>query len=273
MRLAIALATRGRPEILRKTLERTLPNLAEADTRIVVIADADDASMAGFHYADPRVIVSIAPREDSLGGKFNRALRIASADVYMVMVDYAPHITAGFDKRIVEAAKLFPDGIGVVYNHMANLSFPLLNAVTGRWAELAGGIYPEYFPYWFVDHWLDDLARMTDRIACADVHVDVAARPGTQDMREPGFWAVFYDSLMLERRRVAEQLIDAMAEPAWRKAVLRSRMHLVDERSRMLNNLVRGFVGTDTTTDERYARIKARALGKLTEIAAQLEAA
>lgn len=273
MSLAIGLATRGRPELLRRTLEMTLPNVGDESTRLAVLADDDDETMRGFEFDDPRVMLNVAPREDALGEKFNRVLRIAPADVYMVMVDYAPHVTPGFDKRICASAGLFPDGIGVVYSHLANLSFPLLNAVTARWAEITGGIYPGYFPYWFTDHWLDDLARMTDRIACADVHVDVIKRPGTQGMREPGFWAVFYDSLMFERRKIAERIIDSLEEPVWRKAVMRSRMHLVDERSRILNNIVRGIPGTDTTTDERYLRAKARAMVKLKEIAAELEAA
>lgn len=273
MRLTIALATRGRHEMLAWTINRTMENIGLDDTRLVILADEDDHPTNGLTVRDERVVVSVAPREESLGGKYNRALRLAPADVYMAMVDYAPHVTPGFDAAVLEAARLFPDGIGVIYNHMANLSFPSLNAVTARWAEMTGGIYPEIFPYWFVDHWLDDLARMTDRMACADVRVDVSNRPGTQEQREPTFWGTVFDSLALERRRMANLIIDAMDEPQWRKAVLRSRMHLVEERSRLINTIVRSMSASEESSDPRYQRIRARALETVRQSAAQFEAA
>lgn len=273
MSLTIALATRGRHERLAWTINRTLDCIGRDDTRLVVLVDEDDHPTNGLTVRDERVLVSVAPREDTLGGKYNRALKLAPANVYMAMVDYAPHVTPGFDQLILDAAALFPDGIGVVYNHMANLSFPSLNAVTARWAELTGGLYPEVFPYWFVDHWLDDLARMTDRIACAEVAVDVSQRPGTQEQREPAFWAIVFDALALERRRIANLIIDAMDEPEWRKRVLRSRMHLVEERSRLVNTIVRNMSASEESTDPRYQRIRANALETVKQFAAQVEAA
>lgn len=265
MHLTIALATRGRPELLRQTLNKTLRNIHQRTTKLVVLSDYDDETMARFGVDDLRVSVSREVREDSLGEKFNRAIKIAPADVYTYMVDYAPHVTPGFDTKILEAAKLFPDGIGCVYGHMANMSFPYMQAVTQKWVDLAGGMFPGYFPYWFVDHWLDDLARMTDRYAACDVQVDVSARPGTQEHREPGFWGTFYDAMRSERHDQANRIIDAMDEPEWRKAVLRSRFHLIDERSMMINSICRAMPATDPTTDARYERIKARAIAKLRE--------
>jgi hypothetical protein len=54
------------------------------------------------------------------------------------MVDYVAFVTPGFDERVLEAAEVFPDGIGVVYNHLANLSFPFMNAVTKGYVEKPG---------------------------------------------------------------------------------------------------------------------------------------
>jgi hypothetical protein len=263
MRLTIALATRGRPELLKETLARTSPMIERDDTMIVVLADADDEAMRHFYWFGSNVAVSFAPREDSFGEKFNRAIKVCPADVYAVMVDYAPCVTQDFDTKILGAASLFKDGIGVVTGHLANYAFPQLQAVTAKWADLTGGIYPGYFPYWFVDHWVDDLARMTDRYAACDVWFDAAKRPGTQDQREPGFWATFYDAMRAERHKQADRIIDALDEPDWRKAMMRSRFHLVDERSVMINDACRRTEGTDKTTDERYERIKAKAMAKL----------
>lgn len=264
--LAIGLATRGRPEILRDTIARTLEHISRSDTRLIVLADDDDETMRGFVFKDLGVEINRAPREDSLGAKYNRLLRIEQADVYMTMVDYAPHVTNAFDQKILDAALLFPDGIGVIYNHMANLSFPSLNAVTDGFVKRLGYIYPEYFPYWFIDHWLDDIARMTGRIAVADVHADVRKRPGTMEQREPMLWAALFDALTYERRNDAFKLIDALCDPEWRKKLLKNAAPLVEERSQLLNRGVRQIKGTDTSTSAGYERIKARALNRMQEI-------
>lgn len=265
MKLTIALATRGRPEILSDTITKTLANIRLPDTRLLVCCDHDDPETieAAGKLTDERVTVSVKEREDSLGEKYNRALTIAPADVYLVMVDYAPHMTPGFDKRICDAAALFPDGIGVVYDHMANLSFPTINAVTHGLAERMGGIYPPYFPYWFVDHWLDDIAKMTGRIAAVDLKVDTSKRPGTMDRREPDFWCSLFDAGTLVRRKIATDIILSpdFQEPTWRKNMLLSAIHLHEERSLMLNNHVRqAKLGDGPPADDRYNRIKARAV-------------
>lgn len=273
--LTVALATRGRPEMVRATLNRTLQNVYGEKTKIVVLVDDDDKTMLGFTHEDPRVIVSIAPREDSLGEKYNRAIHVSPAEVYLAMVDYAPHVTQGFDKKILEAA-VFPDGIGVVYNHMENLSFPQINAVTHRFCSLMGTpqkpmMYPAYFPYWFVDHWLDDIARMTGRITCADIRIDTSKRPGTMEQREPKFWALLFDMLILERREIAKRVLDAMFEMPFRKWMQERSFCLVEERSLMLNQIVRGMAGSDQSTDERYQRIRANAVVRMQEEMPRIE--
>ncbi len=272
MRLTIALATRGRPELLKKTLERTMPNIQHPGTRMVVLADLDDEQMDGFAFDG--VSISRGVRPDSVGEKFNRVLQIARADVYMVMVDYVAYVTPGFDRKILEAASVFPDRIGVVYNHMANLSFPFMNAVTDGYVEKTGGIYPEHFPYWFVDHWLDDIARMIGRVAFADVQVQAhSGKPTTQGHREPAFWATLYDALTLDRRRIARSIIDSedFQEPEWRKKLLREHYPLIEERSAILNNMVKDMAAYDKTTDARYERIRAKAVSTIKRCISDME--
>lgn len=274
MSLTIALATRGRPELLRKTLGRTLPNIKRPDTRVAILADADDTSTVEMSRGDwGEIVWSIEEREDSVGAKFNRVLKIAPAQVYMVMVDYVAYVTPGFDQKILDAAELFPDGIGVVYNHMANLSFPFMNAVTSGYVDKTGGIYQEYFPYWFVDHWLDDIARMIGRISYADVEVKMDVKPPTQGHREPAFWATLYDALTLERRRIARGIIDSpdFLETEWRKKILREHHPLIEERSAMLNNMVKTMAAMDKTTDERYERIRGRAVETMKRCMVEME--
>lgn len=267
MILTAVLATRGRPELLQRTVDITVTNMSLQSTRLVVMVDEDDTeTLERFAVKDHRVQVEVRPRPDSLGEKFNMGCEAAPADVYLAMVDYAPHVTPGFDALILKAASVFPDGIGVVYNHLANLSFPQINAVTHRLTELMGGMYPEWFPYWFVDHWLDDVARTIDRIAVADVWVDVSKRPGTQGMREPAFWATLYDALRYERHEVCEKIIAEMDEPEWRKTLLRQNHVMVDERAQMLNSEVRQMPAKETDTTPGYMRLREKGARRMLEI-------
>lgn len=278
MKLSIILAARGRPLLLASTLAQTLSNIRIASTRLVVALDEDDElTIAAARQFEPQVTLSIEPREDTVGAKWNRVLRIAPADVYLTMVDHAAHLTPGFDQKVIEAAAVFPDGIGVVYNHLANLTFSEINGVTAGLVTMMGGkIYPELFPYWFVDHWLDDIARIIGRIAFADVWQTPANKPMTQEMREPAFWGTFYDALAPMRREIAQRVIrsDEFEEPGWRKTLLLSHHPFIEERSVMVNNRVRGLSGNKTLdlTEPRYVRVKQQAVSILREML-QAEAA
>jgi hypothetical protein len=290
MKLAIALATRGRPELLKATVEKTLANVGDSRTRLWVLMDADDPCLAALNDPATQLVsggvgLNIAAREDTLGGKFNRILKLEpDADVYLAMVDYAPHVTPRFDVKILEAASHFPDGIGVVYGaRMANLSFPQINAVTRKLCEKMSYMYPPYWTYWFIDHWLDDIARMIDRIALADVVVDDSARPGTMDRRDPVFWSTLYDALKTERWRLARYIIQSpdFQEPEWRKGLLlsgNSIWSLIDQRSYMVNNSVRGNAATWAANnppepyDERYGRARNAGIGMLRYALAEMEA-
>jgi hypothetical protein len=264
MKLALTLATRNRPQLLKMTVDKTLANMAREDTILFVAIDADDtatiAEVMNWE-AHPQLTLSIKEREDTVAEKWNRVLADEPADAYLVMTDYAPLATKGFDQIILDAVALFPDGIGVVCNDLANLSFPKGQVVTSKLAELMGYIYPPYFPYWFVDHWLDDIAKMTGRMVYADFRVDVSARPGTMEMREPGYWATVYDALVSVRHEQANAIIAALQEPFWRKQVLRRNFTLIDQRSTMINSIVRNQVpGNVFSTDERYKRIKEKSV-------------
>lgn len=281
MTLSILLTARSRPELLRWTVETTVPNIAESGTRLIIAVDDDDTpetigmarALEGEYAA---VQSSVLPREDTLGAKVNRVLTVAPADVYLHMVDYRPHLTPSFDTKILEAASLFPDGIGVVYSHMANLSFPEINAVTAGLVKRMGYFYPPYFPYWFVDHWLDDIARLIGRIAVADVLTDGSRRPGTGDRRDTAWWATFYDAGVIHRRKMAHAIInsDEFQEPQWRKDLLLRHHPLIEERSKMVNDSARAIHWPipPEKPDDRYRRAKSAAQTLLREWIPELEA-
>jgi hypothetical protein len=271
MKLTIEIATRGRPELLLDTVRTFRDNITEPDTTILICADRDDHETVEALYRediedDPHIKVSVKPREETRGLKYQRALTEAPADVYLVGVDHTPIRTKGFDRLILERAAQFPDGIGVVCTPMANASFPFLQAPTTRLVELMGYVQPPHFPFWFIDHWLDDIARMIGRYAMVDVKVNSNKHPGkTIGLRDVAFWASYFDLLAGERRRQANLIIDKMDEPEWRKAMLRGNFPMVEYRSRWVNDIVRQNAEaleegrSDKSVDENYARVLERA--------------
>ena len=271
MRLVISLATRGRPERVIDTVTKSVANWTDPNTLMVVQTDADDPASTDIVLnanLGNQVKVCSRERPDSIAEKWNRSLEF-DGDVYLVAADDDPYIIKGYDTKILEAAKRFPDGIGMVYGHLANLSFSGAVAPTRKLCELMGNkIFPEYFPYWFVDHWTDDVARIIGRLSFANIRTD-QSKPGvTQEMREPGWWATWFDAAYLMRRKQAHDIINnpEFQGEEWHKNLLLTHHPLIEVRSRMINQNVRQQNAQlvqwsgNLTPDARYMRIKQRAI-------------
>lgn len=276
--LTIIMLCRGHPEAMVRSCEETLARIELDKTRLVVAVDDDDAPVIEALPRLPAAVVrDVRPREDALGAKYNRCLD-HRADVYLPLNDFCWHSTPGFDRRILNAASLFPDGIGAVYNAKNCLAFSPVQAVTHGFVDKLGGkLYPEFFPYWFSDHWLDDIAQMIDRIAFADVTVETwTAKPQTRERRELVFWATFFMAGHVKRRHIAQAIINDpdFQEPAWRKLMLVSRFPLIEYASQYFNqdmiNHAPGWGEAQGPGGERYDRLKAQAIGLLNEWAPEV---
>lgn len=277
MKLVITLATRGRPEKLIDTIKRSTVNLVLPNTVFMVHLDDDDKAVleaVGKAELDKRVVFTVKPREDTIAAKWNRALN-EPADLYLVAADDDPYITPGYDAKFLDAAIRFPDGIGMVYGHMANASFSCAVCPTAKFAEKLGHIFPELFPYWFVDHWTDDIAKLIGRISFADVRTDQSDVGKTQEMREPGWWATWFDAAYLMRRKIARQIIDSpdFQTPDWQKEILRNHSPLIEYRSKWINSGVRSrdaeyrlWSGLDGTVDDRYLRLRDKAVAMIPQL-------
>lgn len=278
MKLVISLATRGRPDLVVDTIRKSVKNWTNPETVMQVQLDHDDPVPYDYlvkQKIHERVLINVRQREDTIAAKWNRAMLIP-ADVYTVAADDDPYVTPGYDDRILEAARRFPDGIGMVYGNMANLSFTGSLSMTSKLARMLGYIQPEYFPYWFCDHWTDDVVKIMGRSTYADFRTDQAKAGATQEMREPDFWATFFDACYLKRRREAKRIMDSpefMGEQ-WQKDLIYSNHPLIEQRSRTLNSFVRQqskqlSAASPASMDlkgERYVRLKKKALDMLPEL-------
>ncbi len=166
----------------------------------------------------------------------------------------------------------------MVYGHLANLSFSGSVAPTAGLCKKMGYIQPEYFPYWFCDHWTDDICRMIGRISVADIRTDQSRAGRTQEMREPSWWATFFDACYLMRRRQARAIIDSadFAGEEWHKELLRTHHPLIEQRSRGINQGVRTdrniqSMASSDLKDARYLRVKENATAMLVRVLADPE--
>jgi hypothetical protein len=277
MKLAISLATRGRAQRLVDNVRISVGNWTDPNTVMWIMADHDDShthyALAGFH---ERVKTSVQKREDTVAEKWNRIVRLEpDADLYVVDADDTAFITPGYDSKLLDAAKRFPDGIGLVYGHMANASFTGIEAPTRGFVEKFGGIFPEYFPYWFVDHWVDDVAKIIDRISFADVRTDQSNVGFTQEMREPEWWGTWFDAAYIFRRKQAHKIINSpdFKEPKWRKEILLTHHPIIEYKSKCINENLRvnkahfsQFTQRNSLQDERYWRVKKKAIEMLPQL-------
>lgn len=289
MNLTVNIATRGRPEILRKTLEVTLPNVSRDDTTVMVAVDDDDQPTIDMFKSTPfcrKVLVSIKKREDSRGEKYDRALTEAPADLYLPAVDHAPIVTPGFDQALLDKAALFPDGIGCIRTPFINRGTfpPALQAVTAKLVDKLGYIYNPEYPFWFIDHELHDFARLIGRYFLANISVAAGVmRPGTTwRLRDVAFWATYYDMMALERRAKARAIIlgKDFLTPDWIKKDLIDNFEGIENEARLINDGVRRNAasierdrGDPNPPDEGYLRAKERAEAKLSAFLNQLKAA
>jgi hypothetical protein len=290
MRLTFIVATRGRPDKFGPTIANTLTKLRDPGSRILLCADADDQPTLDRLYdlpKDDRVVISVKDREDSRGEKYDRALTVAPADLYIPGHDCQAIETEGFDRLFIDRAKLFPDGIGVVRSPFVFRGTfpPAVQCLTAKFVEKVGYIYNHDYPFWFIDHEVHDLARMICRYFSVDVSVpaDGPSRPAnTIRMRDVAFWATYYDLMALERRNKARAIINGsdFLTPEWLKEELRVSYRWIEDDARQINENVRQNAaviearrGSDSPPDEGYLRAKARAEQKLSAFLQGLKAA
>jgi hypothetical protein len=273
MSLTFNIGARGRPDKLLETVRLSLENASRPDTVFLICLDDDDETMLprlGDFPKDERIRLSVKKREDSRGEKYDRCLKEAPADIYLLGTDHSILMTPGWDQIILDASVLFPDGIGVVnVGGMNNASFPKLQAITSKLVDLIGFTYNYDYPFWFIDHELDDIARMIGRFVFADVEVDtVRLRTGnrTQRCRDLKFWSMYYFVFAHWRRELANKIINSpdYIAPDWQKKMLSTWFPVVEARSQLINQEVfrdaegiqRDCGAGDTPPDPGYIRLK-----------------
>ena len=269
-KVVVSLPTRGRPEKLLDTLRINCQCFTRPNTTIFVSVDDDDKptiEALGKADLDKRVVVDVRVREDTLGAKWNRALSVPG-DVYYMAADDDPTITINADEHVLNSARFFPDGIGFTFGHLVNHTMCSAFGTTAKVIEILGYWCPEYFQFWFTDHWINEIAYMIDRVAFCPVITDQNKYGKTQELRESHWWSAWFD--MAHGMRV----VDAMKiinHPQFgttlrQREILVNNLPLSYDRSFWINKVVRDSRdllekwSPLPLDDERYLRVKQRAI-------------
>jgi hypothetical protein len=234
-----------------------------------------------FQYHPERVIFSIAPREDSLGEKYNRiqskAATLSPTDLYVLWADDMTMPDKGWDARLAEAAEKLPDQCGIVlFGNIPGVLQPGI-AMTQKFIDAQGFFNVPYFPYWWGETWPMEIATMSGRYVHADVHVEMLTemKGKSRGVREITFWAEFFDRLRPSRIEVAKKIIASGSEPLLRKRELLSAIPSVAQSWEHSNSVLRDPVRAaelerhysfDAPADERYMRLKAKAEKMMEEL-------
>lgn len=266
MKVTVCIASRGKADGLVEKVEEILAACTLPDTRVSIAFDEDDE--AGIvHFDNPRVVWSVAARADDLGSAFNRCARQCPADLYVCGDDDRSYGPIGWDSLAAEAASKLPAGIGMVAEERADKNaLPDFLAVTEKMASVLGYLMPTHFPFWFIDTWLDEVARMAGCMVRAPITVSM--RPeGTRGMRDLAWWAEFFDRTRPLRHAEASDLLDEItggtAPPSaiW-SAVMQHDGMLLARNANLRNSATAASIearGYDAVADERYKRTRQRA--------------
>ena len=217
MKIVLTIATRGRPKLLTRTVRETLKNIALEETRVVIAVDDDDKETieAAESLADDnRVIVSVGKRENTLGGKYNRAHAASGGgDIFINGVDDVSLNEWRWDAKVTKAFNdhFAADGYGLVFIGKPSYQscLPAMIGVSQKMIDRNDGKFmPDVFPFWWHDtHWFD-ISQLTGRVIwidCGIAHYEGA--PKTTRLRDVAFWATLFDLMRGLRVLTAIEII------------------------------------------------------------------
>ena len=219
----ILMLTRGRPEKVVQALS-SLDKLAGNRDKIElwVYVDDDDIRTLDFIASEwdknigIQVNWHVSSRPITHGAAFTELWSVSSnAGIYMVFCDDYLVNTDNWDAAVREIFRNIPgDRIAVGY-----LSDPLMPkggitfmVETAEWINQVGYFVVPYFPYWYGDTWLQQIAEMVDRKYAIPVNVWPleGVKGKTNRLWDLPFWDHFFNILLAERVETAKGIIEAL---------------------------------------------------------------
>ncbi len=209
--ISLLLPTRNRPAYLTKlfdSLEETTYDKSAVD--IWGYVDDDDAVTQEFIRSGVHSRYSfkinwvIGERTKTQGEMLTILWRrsTTNAGIYFSGMDDCVFLTKNWDEIIRAAFDRYPDRIMLAYPDEATAQpgQVTLAILSAEWANITGKILTSYFPFWFDDAWLDQVAQMIQRKVQVDIQTNPLGNKGkTIRMRNLRFWGRFFHNTLDER--------------------------------------------------------------------------
>jgi hypothetical protein len=154
-----------------------------------------------------RILTFVAHKTQSMGAMISYLYKNSPrADIYMAIVDDYVFGTRGWDSLVYEAFSLHSDGLMMAFpqdpTSPGNVTFVILGS---KWIDTLGRFLTDYFPFWYDDSWIDEVAQMVQRKIPVPIEMEpIGGKGKTPRMFNLWFWHQFFVNTIDERQRDAD---------------------------------------------------------------------
>lgn len=241
MRIAVIIATRGRPQRAGGVVEcarNLLSGLHEVE--FIVAMDSDDMLSIQYFANFSGITHCIRPRPIGVGDCWNRAAQEHPADFYLALPDDAWICTPGWDAFMVNGLTSGVDGnmsaiqMGIISWYDAQQ--PTIASIFGmsaKWIEANGFVFDPRFPFWFGDSALVETAIFATGAGMPGTSsLQFASMPGNVNprLRDMELWWSLYAATRHERIDTARKIAQQSGMPEIDGYTLARLVHECEER-------------------------------------------
>jgi len=155
----------------------------------------------------------IGERPITLADGLNKLWQVASnGGIYLFMSDHYKMLTESWDVKLREIFNSGPEDrcqVVKIEDTVRDSDDLILWALSAEWINVVGRFVPPYFPYWFIDMWIDHVSRLIDRQVQNTIYVKPTNQGpiGTTRLWHLGYWYRFYQLLLFERMDEVETIL------------------------------------------------------------------
>ena len=223
--ISVLILTRGRPEKLVRAI-KSLESLAANKDKIDLWIYVDDDDTLTHELIDSGwdkdigfpIHWHISTRPVTHGDAFSEIWQKSSnAGIYFGFPDDHELTTCGWDDIIRKTFRDLPDdriAVGYLHDPFVPVGCITIMATTAEWVNQVGHFIVPYFPYWFGDMWLQQIADMVDRKFLIPVGMyPLDGKKGkTLRLWDLPFWERFFHLLLTERVDTATRIIEKLTD-------------------------------------------------------------
>lgn len=230
MAVGICLPSRGRGRRLLEVLWELDRRVVRPDTVVCVGLDADDEGIPELPDLRMNVIWSIEGREDSLGEKYNRCARLLDGLHLLLWCDDLVVDVDGFDEVVERDAGRWGDGLGFMgYGEQPWGDSPMTVGMTAGMFKELGYFMPPYFPAWYHEVWIDELAKLMGRYHRSNefTAVEKWGRGNSIGLRDVPYWGRFFFNTRLHRIKEAGRFLEKHESLEVRERIMHTWPNLI----------------------------------------------